>query len=181
MFAWRRNTFLYYSCFVHAFENTLQKIGQHLGLSGLSSFYIAQWIYDFALQCLRLPLVDLPVCLSIKKIKQFRAPPPNWWRRYSTAPIYALHHYYDYGPSIVCTKSQKNWPLHSLVRKISELAQPPPSCPGGHTINFEKFEVFYTKDADIRIWRIPSPPCPKNIRTGQPPSHNYGRLLWTAP
>jgi len=25
------------------------------------------------------------------------------------------------------------------------------------------------------------PPCPQNVRSGQPPPSDYGRLLWTAP
>jgi len=45
------------------------------------------------------------------------------------------------GPSIkdVRTKSRK---IEPLVRKMSALAQTPPHCPCGHTINFEKIDVF---------------------------------------
>jgi len=44
----------------------------------------------------------------------------------------------------VRTKLRNIDPL-SLVHKMSALAQPPPACPCGHIINFEKIEGFYAK------------------------------------
>jgi len=35
------------------------------------------------------------------------------------------------------------------------LAQLPPPCPCGHTINFEKSEVFVPKSTDVRILKYP--------------------------
>jgi len=46
-------------------------------------------------------------------------------------------------------KIAKNWSPSPLVRT----GLSPSSCLCGHTINFEKSEVFALKSADVRIWR----------------------------
>jgi len=73
----------------------------------------------------------------------------------------------------VRTKSQKIDPS-LLVHKIYALAQPPPPCPCGHTINFENLEVFCTKKCGRPLVRkisgldkLPSP-LTANIFYGRP-------------
>jgi len=44
---------------------------------------------------------------------------------------------------------------------MSALAQPPPICLCGHTINYKKSEVLCIKNVDVRIVRIPPPPLSK--------------------
>jgi len=69
-------------------------------------------------------------------------------------------------------KIAKNWAFPPLVRKM---AQSFPSCPFGHTINFEKSYVFAPTIAGVRICRTPS----SLSALDKPP--DWGRLLWTAP
>jgi len=65
----------------------------------------------------------------------------------------------------VHTKSQK---IPPMSEKCPHLTQPPsPPCLCGHTINFEKPEIFCTKKCE-RPHLNPLPPCPQNVRTGQP-------------
>jgi len=40
---------------------------------------------------------------------------------------------------------------------MSALAQPPLSCPCGHTINFKESEVFCTKKCGRWVWRTLCP------------------------
>jgi len=87
----------------------------------------------------------------------------------------------SYRPSIndVRTKSRKiDPPCPKNVRTGSTLFPP---CPCGHTINFEKSEVFCAKKCGRTHLKKSPPPCPQNVRTRQalPPVH-CGRLLWSA-
>jgi len=57
-----------------------------------------------------------------------------------------------------------------------------PPCPWGHTVISKQSKFFAPKSADVGIWRH-LPPCPQNVRTGQPPPHLtadifYGRPLF---
>jgi len=55
-----------------------------------------------------------------------------------------------------------------LVRKMSALAQPSSSpCPCGHSINFEKSDVFSTRKCGRPHLKNALPPCSQNVRTGQ--------------
>jgi len=58
---------------------------------------------------------------------------------------------------------------------------PFPPCPCGHTINFEKFDIFCTKKCGRSHSKNPLSPWPQNVRTGQPTWLRSGRPLWTAP
>jgi len=63
---------------------------------------------------------------------------------------------------------------HKIAK--NDLSRPPLTalaklpCPCEHTINFKKSEVFAQKSANVRIWRIPLTPRPKNVRIEQTPS-----------
>jgi len=54
----------------------------------------------------------------------------------------------------------KNWLSSSLVHKNSALTHPLPPCTCGHTINFEKFEVFCTKKCRRPHLKNPLLSCP---------------------
>jgi len=81
-------------------------------------------------------------------------------------------------PSIkdVCTKSQRIIHTSLLARKMSALAQPPPSL--SVRTQIQKIRSFFVpKSAKVRnIWRT----CSPLIRTGQT-TLVCGRLLWTVP
>jgi len=54
-------------------------------------------------------------------------------------------------------------------------------CPCGHTINFEKLEVFFTKKCERP--HLKNPPCSQNVRTGQTSSPLTADVFyghWTA-
>jgi len=64
-----------------------------------------------------------------------------------------------------------SWPPYPM----SALSQPP-HCPCGHTINFEKSDVFCTKKCGRQHRKNPL------VRTGQAPLRpKCGRFLWIAP
>jgi len=65
--------------------------------------------------------------------------------------------------------------VHTKSQKIDLL----PPCPCGHTINFEKSEVFYTKNCGRPL--LSSPLSEKCTHWTNPFPPDYGRLLWTAP
>jgi len=71
-------------------------------------------------------------------------------------------------------KIAKNW-LPLLVRKMSALAQP--VCPCGHTLNFEKPEIFCTKKCGHPDLKYTTTHF--RIRLDTP--LDCGRLLWIAP
>jgi len=72
--------------------------------------------------------------------------------------ILQLNHNNFKGPSIKdVRKKSRRIDSSFLVRKMSALAQPPPPCPSGHTINFEKSGAFCTKTCGRPNLKNPSP------------------------
>jgi len=66
--------------------------------------------------------------------------------------------------------AKKLTPVPPLSEKYPLWLNPLSTFPCRHTINFEKFNVFFTNKCRRPHLRNPILPCPKNVRSGQTPS-----------